>query len=54
MNEPTYEQLLLLLAAYLNHQFIDDKLKRDILDAFCKKFNKDKETVLKDINEALN
>ena len=48
MKEPTYKQQLKLLEAFMNSS-ISEKMKVDLMQAFCEKFSVTKEQLLKDL-----
>lgn len=49
MGEPTYMEQLPILAMFLANAGIEYQTKEDLIKAFCKKFDKTEEELLRDL-----
>lgn len=49
MGEPTYMEQLPILAMLLANAGIEHQTKEDLIKAFCKKFDKTEEELLRDL-----
>lgn len=49
MGEPTYEEQIPILAMFLANADIEYQTKEDLIKAFCKKFDKTEEELLRDL-----